>query len=50
MERYTVDNLADGTLEALKKKAIKRGFKLLNGSAALSVFVRCLLEKEAAKK
>lgn len=46
MERLAVDNLPDGTLEKLRKKAIKLDFRNLNGTANISAYLRYLINEQ----
>lgn len=48
-ERFTTDNLPNGTLEKLEKRAIKKGFVKLNGKANMAAYARDLFTKEAEK-
>ena len=50
MERYTIDNLPDGTMEKHLKRAEKKGFLYMNGTTNLAAYIRDMFIKEANKK
>lgn len=45
MERLAVDNLPDGTLDKLRKKAASLNYKNLNGTPNVSAYLRYLIGK-----
>ena len=44
LERISVANLKEGTTERLRKKALKAGYKLINGKPDLARYLRDWME------